>query len=56
MKIEIFQGKKNKQWYFHIKSRNGQPIAQSEGYTRKANCIRTVAKITKTSIWKVVFI
>jgi uncharacterized protein YegP (UPF0339 family) len=41
LKFEIYQGK-NKQWYFRIKSSNGKIIAQSEGYAKKSNLIKTV--------------
>lgn len=36
-RIEKFQGKRNKQFYFRVKASNGQVVCQSEGYTRRAN-------------------
>jgi uncharacterized protein YegP (UPF0339 family) len=36
-KIEIYKGE-DKQFYFRIKSDNGEIIAVSEGYTTKQNC------------------
>ncbi len=37
-KIEVFQGR-DRQWYFRLKASNGRTIAQSEGYTRRRNCV-----------------
>ena len=36
-KFEIFKGS-NSQFYFRLKSGNGEIILASEGYTTKANC------------------
>jgi uncharacterized protein YegP (UPF0339 family) len=44
MKIEIFSRRtllQGKQWYFRIKARNGQKLAQSEGYYNRADCRQT---------------
>lgn len=41
MKINIFKSKG--QWYFNIKSANGKIVAQSEGYTRKHNALKTIS-------------
>lgn len=32
-------------WYFRIVARNGEPIAQSEGYVNKASAEGTIALI-----------
>jgi hypothetical protein len=37
--LNIFKGA-DKQWYWRAKARNGQIIAQSEGYTRRASAVR----------------
>lgn len=34
MKIEIKRSKKDRQWYAHIKARNGRILFTSEGYRR----------------------
>ncbi len=47
MKVIIFKSKKNKQWYFHIVGSNGKVIAQSEGYTRRSNCGKTVSSLKR---------
>ena len=39
-------------WYFHLKSPNGEVIAQSEGYTTMKNCtegIESVKRWAKTA-------
>jgi uncharacterized protein YegP (UPF0339 family) len=44
MKIEIFARRAllgGKQWYFRVKARNGETIAQSEGYRNRADCRQT---------------
>lgn len=43
-KFEIFQGKDGK-FYFHLKSNNGEIIAQSQGYTTKQHAIAGVAAL-----------
>lgn len=37
--LNVYKGK-DKQWYWRAKARNGQILAQSEGYTRRASCVR----------------
>lgn len=44
MRFEIFQGK-NGQWFWRLKARNNQIVAQSEGYTRKHGAMRAVEAI-----------
>ncbi|MBJ6727195.1 YegP family protein [Geomesophilobacter sediminis] len=48
VKFEIFQGKDD-QYYFRIKSANGEPIAQSEGYARKEGVRDTVNLIKRSA-------
>lgn len=36
----LFRSKKNGQWYFRLVAGNGKPIAQSEGYKRRANAVK----------------
>jgi len=47
MKINIFKSVKDGQWYFHIVARNGEIVAQSEGYKRRQSAIDTVDAILK---------
>lgn len=46
LRFKLFQskakGSKN-QWFFNIQSRNGNIIAASEGYSRRANALKTLA-------------
>lgn len=39
MRIEVWQGE-NDQWYWHIRSRNGKVVSDSEGFTSKQHAIR----------------
>lgn len=48
IKFEIFKGV-NGQFYFRIKSSNGQAIAQSEGYTQKESAKATIETIKKNA-------
>lgn len=43
LKAYVFQGERA-QWYFQIKARNGEIIAQSEGYKQQAMAIKTAKK------------
>lgn len=43
-KFEIFQGKDGK-FYFHLKSSNGEIIAQSQGYSSKQHAEAGVAAV-----------
>lgn len=45
MKIQVFKSPVNRQWYFHLKARNGKLIAQSEGYHKKASAIKTAKRL-----------
>ncbi len=45
MKIVIWKSKKDKQYYFHIQSRNRKLIASSEGYIRKSSAYKTAKKL-----------
>lgn len=46
MKIEIFSRKPlligRPTWYFRIRAMNGQVLAQSQGYSRRLDCVATV--------------
>ncbi len=45
-KYEIFQSKKNGDWYWRLKAGNGQPIASGgEGYKSKSGCKAAVRRI-----------
>lgn len=46
IKFEIFKGT-NGQFYFRIKSSNGQVIAQSEGYLQKQGAKDTIDTIKR---------
>lgn len=44
----IIKKSKDKQFYFVIKSSNGQTIVHSETYTRKENAIEAIELLTNT--------
>jgi uncharacterized protein len=48
MKYEYWKSAGNGQWYWHLKARNGEIVAQSEGYTTKQKCREGIA-LTKSS-------
>lgn len=49
-KFELFQSKKNDDYYFHLKaSGNSEIILDSEGYTTKANCLNGIESVKVNS-------
>lgn len=46
MHFEIFKSKD--QFYFRLVARNGQTVAQSEGYKTKQSCTKTVKSIIRS--------
>jgi uncharacterized protein YegP (UPF0339 family) len=50
-RIEIFsRGVIRKRFYFRIRATNTQIVAQSQGYSRKIDCIQSVAHLRGTLI------
>ena len=43
-------GKAKGQWYFHLKSANGQVVLQSEGYLKKKAMLDTIKAIQKNAL------
>jgi len=41
--------RKNKEFQFNLKTSNGQTILSSEGYARKANCIKGIESVKVNS-------
>jgi uncharacterized protein YegP (UPF0339 family) len=50
MKLKIFKGKNN-QYYFHIVSRNGKIVAQSEGYKSRQSVLKTAKLFNLEIVW-----
>lgn len=46
--FEIFQSAHNDQWYWRLRSCNGQTMAQSEGYTRRRDAERSIRRLKAT--------
>jgi uncharacterized protein len=44
-KFEIFRSSKNNQYYFRLRSINGEPILSSEGYTTEQSCRNGIASV-----------
>ncbi len=44
----VFQSAKTKEWYFHLKSRNGKKVGL-EGYKRKAGCLKAIQRFKESS-------
>ena len=53
MKIVLFQDAR-RQWRFRVVARNHRIIAQSEGYTRKANALKTIRLLRQCHLCGVV--
>jgi uncharacterized protein YegP (UPF0339 family) len=47
MKVVLFRSLHDGQWYFHLKSRNGKIIAQSEGYKRRTGAEKALIAIRR---------
>lgn len=47
-KYEIFLGQ-DKQFYFRLKAKNGEPILASEGYTAKESCNKGILSVGKNA-------
>jgi uncharacterized protein YegP (UPF0339 family) len=49
-KFELFQSKKNEEFYFHLKAAgNSEIILASEGYTTKANCLNGIESVKQNA-------
>lgn len=42
--FEVFRDKAG-QWRFRLKAKNGRILCQSEGYTRKENCLNGITAV-----------
>lgn len=51
MRFEVFQGK-NGQYYWRLKARNNQIVAQSEGYTRKHGAKRSAEAVANALFFR----
>lgn len=46
MKLTVYRGVHNRQWYWRIRAKNGKCLADSsEGYARKRDCLRMAHKV-----------
>lgn len=46
MGFEYYQGK-DKQWYWRLKARNGQVVAQGEGYTQRRAVLQGIQAVIR---------
>ena len=44
-KFELFRSQANYNYYFHLRSENGEIVLNSEGYTSKQNCHNGIASV-----------
>lgn len=49
MKFQIFSRLtwRGKRWFFRIVAKNGEPVAQSEGYQNRGDCVATAHAIRR---------
>lgn len=52
-KIQWWQSKRNKQFFFHTTSRNGKTVQPSEGYLKKAVMMKTINRINSQLVAQV---
>jgi uncharacterized protein YegP (UPF0339 family) len=50
LKAELFQSSSGGHWYWRLRARNGEIVAQSEGYTRRESAEDTLRMIAKAKI------
>lgn len=43
--LQVFKSEKNGNWYFRIVAKNGEIVAQSEGYTTKQSAIKGLSAV-----------
>ncbi len=46
-KYEVFQSSATKEWYFHLRARNGQKVGL-EGYKRKAGALKAIKRFQES--------
>jgi len=47
--FKIKRSKKNGQFYFALKAKNGKVICQSEGYKTRAGCVKGIDSVKKNA-------
>lgn len=53
MKFEIYRSGKDRLFYWRLVSRNGNIIAQGEGYKRRAGALKAIRAVQKSAPAKV---
>src|SRR5258705_2136304 len=44
-KFQLFQSRANNQYYYRLRSSNGEVILSGEGYTTKQSCLQGIASV-----------
>jgi uncharacterized protein YegP (UPF0339 family) len=44
-KFQLFPSDRNGQYYYRLRSRNGEPILNGEGYTTKQSCLAGIVSV-----------
>jgi len=53
MYFTLWKSERDNQWYFILVAKNGETIAQSEGYTRKENALKGIKAVKRCLFAKV---
>lgn len=48
-KFQVFKSSVNNQYYYRLRSKNGEIILSGEGYTTKQNCLNGIASIKQNA-------
>ena len=48
MKFEIYKGRNGK-WFWRLKAKNHETIANGQGYSKKADCLHVIRLIKRTT-------
>jgi uncharacterized protein YegP (UPF0339 family) len=54
-RFTLFQSTRDNQWYFNLKSDNGEPICQSEGYASKYGAQQGIDAVKRLAPHAVVY-
>ena len=48
-KFQVFKSSANSQYYYRLRSKNGEPILSGEGYTTKQSCLAGIASVKENA-------
>ena len=50
-KFEYFRSPRSGKWYFHLKAKNNEVIAHSQGYRSKRDCLKGLAAVKRGALF-----